>query len=120
MEYKDVPTAEKGYPYPLNRTAAVHRIVYCILRNEFSRALQPCQVLSQCLDKVCFCVFLLLSSFGITAPIKRSRPRIVFELRIPSLLFRHHVFMFSICSTAQATPWMLEGGDKFNMGCFIM
>ena len=49
MEYKEVSTAEKGCPYPLNRTAAVHRIVYCILSNEFSPALQPCQLLSQCL-----------------------------------------------------------------------
>ena len=91
MEYKEVPTAEKGCPYPLNRTAAVHRIVYCILPNEFSRALQPCQILSQCLDKVCVCVFLLLSSFGITAPIKKSHSRIVFELQILSFLFQSAV-----------------------------
>lgn len=91
MEYKEVPTAEKGCPYPLNRIAATDRIAYCILRYEFSRALQRCLLLSKYLDKADVCVFLLLSSFGITAPIKTSYQRIVFELRILSLLFQSAV-----------------------------
>ena len=91
MEYKEVPTAEKGCPYPVNRTAATDRIAYCILRYEFSRALQHCLLLSKYLDKADVCVFLLLSSFGITAPIKKSHPRIVFELRILSFLFQSAV-----------------------------
>ena len=47
MEYREVPIAEKGCPYPLNRMAATHRTVYCILRDDFSHALQPCLLLSQ-------------------------------------------------------------------------
>ena len=92
MEYKEVPTAEKGCPHPLNRTAATDRIAFCILRYEFSRSLQNCLLLSKYLDKADVCVFfLLLSSFVITAPIKKSHPRIVFELRILSFLFQSAV-----------------------------
>ena len=88
MEYKEVPTAEKGCPYPLNRTAATDRIellTVSYLMNFHAH----CNIVY--LDKVDVCVFLLLSSFRITAPIKRSRPRMVFELRIPSLLFQSAV-----------------------------
>ena len=63
MEYKEVPTAEKGCPHPLNRTAATDRIAFCILRYEFSRSLQNCLLLSKYLDKADVCVFFFVIVF---------------------------------------------------------
>ena len=41
----------------------MHRIVYCILLSEFSRALQPCLLLSKYLDKVHVSLFFFVIVF---------------------------------------------------------